>query len=474
MRSRASAAGPRTSRPPVPEPVAGELREVHLAEPEVLARVEHAPVGDRAGVGEQLGASLGLAEAGVAADLLGDLVHLLAGLQEPLGVAAVEVADVERHQPAGGVEHVDGGGVEPGRRSGPRWTAPPRARTPGRASPAIRAACGDEPGPDAGDPVGDHLDQEVVRDRPPRASGRAPPGRGRRDAAWPPGPARRRDRAAPGRPAGDVLGDQVERADRGAALAGEVGRRDQPAHRRPAAAAAGQEGDPGQPGVAEGAARTGCDRQCECVSTARCAALDHRSSTTVGATARSTPRIGRIACAIGRPWRTGPRRRCRRGRSARGRPSPARRPARRAPGGARRRTAGSSRRRRGGGRTGRTTRAPSCRPAPERRRARSARGRSRPGRGTGRRHGPGRRPRARSPPAREPASAAARLPAPAAKNVAHSRELGSHLGEQHPGVLLRGGAGRRARGRARAASSAGGRPQRRDVGQGVAPAPRRW
>src|SRR6185436_20867695 len=54
--------------------------------------------------------------------------------------------------------------------------------------------------------------------------------------------------------AGDVLGDQVERADRVAALAGEVGRGDQPAQRRPTAATAGQERDPGQPGVTEGTA----------------------------------------------------------------------------------------------------------------------------------------------------------------------------------------------------------------------------
>ena len=87
-----------------------ELREVHLPQPEVGARVERAPVGDRAGLGEQLaggGSGVGR-QPRDPADLLGDLLHLLAGLEEPLGVAAVEVAPVERDQAPGGVEHVDG------------------------------------------------------------------------------------------------------------------------------------------------------------------------------------------------------------------------------------------------------------------------------------------------------------------------------------------------------------------------------
>ena len=80
------------------------------------------------------------------ADLLGDLGHLLAGLEETLGVAAVEVAQVERHQPPGRVEHVEHGGV--GRvgvahRVGEHGVEPPPA-----ASAAIRAACTVLPGPD--------------------------------------------------------------------------------------------------------------------------------------------------------------------------------------------------------------------------------------------------------------------------------------------------------------------------------------
>ena len=230
----------------------GELREVHLAQPEVLARVEHAPVGDRAGVREQPGAVVVAVEAGVAADLLGDLVHLLAGLEEPFGVAAVEMADVERDQPAGGVEDVDGGGVGP---VGVADRVGQHHREPGcPAQPGHPGGVGGRAGTAAGDPVGDRLDQEVVR-----ADRRAPAVEHRpaevvatqrgRPAELGGGTEQHQDVLA-----GDVLGDQVERADRVAALAGEVGRGDQPAQRRPAAATAGQERDPGQPGVTEGAA----------------------------------------------------------------------------------------------------------------------------------------------------------------------------------------------------------------------------
>ena len=59
-----------------------ELREVHLAQAQVAARVQRTPVGDRAGAGEQV-AGVPLAQPGGAADLLGHLVHLLAGLEEP-------------------------------------------------------------------------------------------------------------------------------------------------------------------------------------------------------------------------------------------------------------------------------------------------------------------------------------------------------------------------------------------------------
>jgi hypothetical protein len=102
--------------------------------------------------------------------------------------------------------------------------------------------------------VGDRLDQEVVRadrrapavEHPPAEVVAAQRGR---PAELGGGTEQHQDVLA-----GDVLGDQVERADRVAALAGEVGRGDQPAQRRPAAATTGQERDPRQPGVTEGTA----------------------------------------------------------------------------------------------------------------------------------------------------------------------------------------------------------------------------
>ena len=128
-----------------------ELREVHFADAEVLAGVQDALVGDLAGLGQELGGcSIGVAEPGVAADLLGDLVHLLAGLQETLGVAAVEMAQVHRHQSAGRIEYVGRRGVEPvgeADRVGEHHRDPAR---PERARPVIRAAWGEEPGPDPG------------------------------------------------------------------------------------------------------------------------------------------------------------------------------------------------------------------------------------------------------------------------------------------------------------------------------------
>ena len=227
--------------------------------PRSVAGVEDALVGERAGAGRAGRGRPGRTQPGVAADLLGHLVHLLAGLQEALGVAAVEVAQVHRHQPPGRVEHVDRRGVEPvgeadrvgehDREPGPR---------PERARPAIRAACGEEPGPDPGSRW--ETTSTTSCSGPTRSSQRASTSRprsSRRSVAARPsseaGPSSTRTSPR----AGDVLGDQLGRAHRGAALPGGVGRRDQPAHRRPAAAAAGQEGHPGQPGVAGGAAAGG-------------------------------------------------------------------------------------------------------------------------------------------------------------------------------------------------------------------------
>ena len=231
---------------------------------------------------------------------------------------------------------------------------------------------------------------------------------------------------------------QVEGGHRATALAGQVHRGDQPADRGPAGPAAagtagrGEQGDPRQavPGrVAERAAAYG--RAGPPLPAVRLGG--HRPVGEVDAEHRAD------AGASGRPGRTSPRRRCRRGRSVPGCPSRARRPAPPGRAGGRRRAGGSSRTRRGGGRTGRTV----CG------RCRSARGAR-----AGRRHVTGqltllrrrcgasprdcsitprnrsasrsRSSASRSETARvEPASAAARLAAPAAKNVAHSASSGA-------------------------------------------------
>ena len=238
-----------------PAPAAGghhlELGEVHLPQAEVVARVERTPVGDGAGAGEQV-PGVGVAarpEAGEPADLLGHLRHLLAGLEEALGVAPVDVAQVERDQAPGGVEHVDRGGVGP---VGVADRVAEHHAQPGRPGEAghpggVRGGAG--PGP--GQPVGDQLDEEVgavhhLQPGPERGPGEVL-------AAQRRGPADLR-----GRPqhhqhvvSRDVLGDQVQRAHRVAALPGQVGRGDQPADRGPAPLAGGQEGHPGQRPVAE-------------------------------------------------------------------------------------------------------------------------------------------------------------------------------------------------------------------------------
>ena len=159
---------------------------------------------------------------------------------------------------------------------------------------------------------------------------------------------------------GDTVGVVTHRLEvehRVAPLPGQVHRGDQPADRRPAGPATarppgvGEQGDPRQPAllgrqVAERpAARRGPPSR----------PPGRSPETTSRAGGRPGPRRAPGGSPrTGRPWRTSPRRRSRRGRSARGCPSPARRPARRGRAGARRRTAGSSRRRRAGGRRGRT------------------------------------------------------------------------------------------------------------------------
>ena len=167
------------------------------------------------------------------------------------------------------------------------------------ASPAIRAACGEEPGSRPRQPVGDDLDHELLGPDQvePATQHRTPEvvaaQRGRTSQL------RGRPEQHPDLVPGDVLGHELGVAHRGAALTGLVGRRDQAAHRRPPGLPAGQEGDPGQAGVAGGAA-AGRGASLSPVVDGFETALVPRASSTIGglAKARSTPRIGRILAAI--------------------------------------------------------------------------------------------------------------------------------------------------------------------------------
>src|SRR5688572_9291103 len=82
-----------------------ELGEVDLPQAEIGPRVQCAAVTHDPGAGEQV-AGVAVTETGMAADLLGHLVHLLARLEVALGIAPVDVAQVERNQSTGGIEDV--------------------------------------------------------------------------------------------------------------------------------------------------------------------------------------------------------------------------------------------------------------------------------------------------------------------------------------------------------------------------------
>ena len=193
------------------------------------------------------------------ADLLGDLGHLLAGLEVALGVDPVDVAQVEGDQPAGRVEHVDGRGVaavgvadgvgehrgepasagEPEHPGGGAVVRGTRPCEPGPGRPrwettSTRSRSGPSVAPGA----------EGARARSSAGGAGEAPGRPRR-----PGPSstsRSPPAARPGRARRPGRGCATGRA----ALAAQVGRRDQPAQRRPAgpacrrAAGRGQQGDP--------------------------------------------------------------------------------------------------------------------------------------------------------------------------------------------------------------------------------------
>ena len=220
---------------------------MHLAHPEVGPRVDGAPVGDPAGGGEQPPGGPRVEPRG-GGDLLGHRVHLLAGLEVALGVDPVEVPGVQRHQPAGRVEHVDGRRVGPvgvadrvGEHRG-QLLLDGQAEHPGGPRLVVRAA------------VRDDLEQQVgaVDDLAP--AGQHRPGQvrtagGERPAHLRAGTEQHQQAAARIGRGPDVLGDQVEGAHRLPALAAQVGGRHQPAQRRPAGLVAGQQGDPRVPRV---------------------------------------------------------------------------------------------------------------------------------------------------------------------------------------------------------------------------------
>jgi hypothetical protein len=81
----------------------GELGQVDLAQADVGMRVEAAPQGQRTGVAQQPGR---VAASGEPGHVCGARRHLGPGGEVALGVAAVDVAGIQRHQPAGGVQHV--------------------------------------------------------------------------------------------------------------------------------------------------------------------------------------------------------------------------------------------------------------------------------------------------------------------------------------------------------------------------------
>ena len=83
-----------------------ELGKVDLAEADVGARVERTLQAQVAGLAQQPVGATG-APARPCGDPLGHLAHRLGALEVALGVAAVDVAHVERYEPARGVEHVD-------------------------------------------------------------------------------------------------------------------------------------------------------------------------------------------------------------------------------------------------------------------------------------------------------------------------------------------------------------------------------
>ena len=174
----------------------------------------------------------------------------------PLGVGAVDVTPVQGDQPAGGVEHVGRGGVAAlgvAHLVGQHRRQPDLGGHPGQVGGAGRGA---------GQPVVDQLDLQAAGRHQ-----RAPAGQLGTDQVVAV-PLQRRPEERAGAEQDDHVAGAQQRGDLGAlrvehgraALAGEVGRREDPAHRGPAATAAPgtgrvrEEGHARQPRVAEGTA----------------------------------------------------------------------------------------------------------------------------------------------------------------------------------------------------------------------------
>ena len=248
-----------------------ELGQVDLAEAEVVTRVEGAPVGDRAGPGQQPHRlAVGVGEAALPTDLLGQLGHLLAGLEEPLGVAPIEMTAVERDQPPGGVEDIDGRGIASvGVAHGVgEHRAQPGPAGQRRGVGGVDGGAGTPAALLSRQPVGDQLEQEVLGgdDVAPRRQGGhrlvvAATGDRGADRG---GRTEQHHHVSPGQEGRE----QVEGRHRAAALAGQVDLRDQPADRRPpaapptGAAGVGQQRHPGRPATVGGQVteRTTADR----------------------------------------------------------------------------------------------------------------------------------------------------------------------------------------------------------------------
>jgi hypothetical protein len=234
--------------------VGQELREVHLADAEIAPRVEHAPLGQPPGRGEQVARGIA-AETGAAHDVVGDEVHLLAALEIGLGVDPVDVPRVERDQPARGVENVE-------RRTVAAVSAANGVGEDDRDIEVTRERQQSRGFRDVtGTAMAHDFDDDVVRLGATVDDG-APPslqmsageiGATRDDCATDLGVGTEQHGEST-----RMRSDQVERRHRLAALPREMRRTHQPAHRRPSGLVSRQHRDSRQPLIHEAAAARGC------------------------------------------------------------------------------------------------------------------------------------------------------------------------------------------------------------------------